>query len=178
MYVVLHAIAKKTPVNDLVAWGASHVIGRFNYYLSMINADGIVVIDRLPGAAEYSVLSDRFTMGLTFHDGPPVILDRIKLFASTCINASHASSAMDIVLGSFRYCINEPKNVPAAKAMMSTLSKLIWCERNGDSLYPFDRGLIFRPKEVKVEAYKKEYEELLAWINELLKEGDQPTSPV
>ena len=173
VYVVLHAIAKTTSVNDLVGWGASHVIGKFNYYLSTIHADGVVVFDRLPGAAEYSVLSDRFTMGLTFHDGPPVTLDRVKLFASTCINASHASSAMDIVLGSFRYCINQPKNVPAAKTMMSTISKLVWCERSGDTLYPFERGLIFRPKEVKVEAYRREYDELLAWINELLKEDNQ-----
>ena len=55
--------------------------------------------------------------------------------------------------------------------MMANISKLIWCERNGDELYPYERGLIFRPKDIKVEAYKKEYDDLLAWINELLKEA-------
>ncbi len=156
VYIVLHAIAKNTPLSDLVSWGASHVIGKYNHYLSRIGADGIVAIDRLPGAAEYSVLTDRFSKGLTFPDAPPVVLDRIKLFASTCINASHASSAMDIVLGSFRYCINEPKNLPAARAMMAKVSKLIWCEREGDTVYPFERGLIFRPKDIKVAAYQQE----------------------
>ncbi|HEV2750555.1 MAG TPA: hypothetical protein VGV12_08545 [Gemmatimonadales bacterium] len=170
-YVVLHAIAKNRTTAELVSWGASHVIGKFNYFLSTVPADGVVVLDRLPGASEYSLLTDRFTKGLTFSDAPDVKLDRIKLFASSCSNASHASSAMDIVLGTFRYCINQPKNVPAAKSMMTNISKLIWCERDGENLYPFERGLIFRPKEIKVEAYKREYDDLLAWINELLKEA-------
>ncbi|SRR6266550_5382794 len=169
-YVVLHAIAKNRTNAELITWGASHVIGKFNYFLSTVPADGVVVLDRLPGASEYSLLTDRFTKGLTFPEGPQVALDRIKLFSSSCSNASHASSAMDIVLGSFRYCINQPKNVPAAKDMMTNISKLIWCERDAEHLYPFERGLIFRPKEIKVEAYKKEYDDLLAWINELLRE--------
>jgi len=75
---------------------------------------------------------------------------------------------MDIVLGSFRYCINQPKNMAAARSMMTNLSKLIWCERDGENLHAFERGLIFRPKDVNVLAYKKEYDDLLAWINELL----------
>ena len=164
-YVVLHAIAKNRPISEVVTWGASHVIGKFNFFLSTVTGDGVVVVDRLPGASEYSLLADRFTKGLTFPDGSQVQLDRIKLFASSCSNASHASSAMDIVLGTFRYCINQPKNVPAARAMMTNISKLIWCERDGENLYPFERGLIFRPKDIKSGAYKKEYEDLLGSMN-------------
>lgn len=170
-YVVLHEIAKNRPIGEVVSWGASHVIGRFNYFLSTIQGDGVVVLDRLPGAAEYSLLTDRFTRGLTFPDRSQVELDRIRLFASSCSNASHASSAMDIVLGTFRYCINQPKNVPAARAMMANITKLIWCERDGENLYPFERGLIFRPKEIKSQTYQQEYDDLLAWINELLGEA-------
>ncbi len=58
-------------------------------------------------------------------------LDRIKLLTSTCTNASHASSAMDVTLGAFRYCINQPKNLPAARAMMAKVVRLIWHERRG-----------------------------------------------
>ena len=75
---------------------------------------------------------------------------------------------MDIVLGSFRYCINAPKNVPAAKVMMTNISKLIWCTRMGDNLHVLDKGLIFRPKEVKHPPYKAEYDALLGSINALL----------
>lgn len=169
-YVVLHAIAKNKTSLELVSWGASHVIGKFNYFLNQSASHGMVIVDRLPQGSEYSVLVDRFTKGLTFEDGSSVILDRVHLFASSCSNASHASSAMDIVLGSFRYCINTPKNVDAAKSMMTQISRLIWCERDGDTLYPMERGLILRPKDVKVASYRQEYDALLVAINALLAE--------
>lgn len=167
-YVVLHAIARTQEVETLVSWGASHVIGKFNYYLTTQQSKGVVVVDRLPQASEYGLLTERFTQGLTFPGEKPVVLDRVVLFASSCSNASHASTAMDVVLGSFRYCINQPKNVDAARAMMLNLSKLIWCERDGEHLYAFERGLVFRPKTVKKADYAKEYDALLKWINELL----------
>jgi hypothetical protein len=175
VYVVLHAIAKGTSQADMVRWGADHVIGKFNYYLGGINGYGIVAVDRLPKSSEYLYLSDKFTGGLVLQDGTHVALDRVKLFASTCINASHVSSAMDIVLGSFRYCINQPKNVEAAKVMMKDVTALVWCQRDGETIYAFERGLIFRPKEVKVDAYKKEYDVLIGWINELI--ADDPPAP-
>jgi hypothetical protein len=113
-------------------------------------------------------LTDRFTDGLIFSDEERVPLDRIKLFTSTCINASHASSAMDIVLGSFRYCINEPRNLPAARTMMANIIKLIWCDIQGDEIHVMEKGLIFRPKTVAVASYKAEYDGLLEHINALL----------
>jgi hypothetical protein len=81
---------------------------------------------------------------------------------------------MDIVLGSFRYCINQPKNVGAARAMMANISRLIWCERDGETLHALERGLVFRPKAIKVSAYEKEYHDLLTWINELLADPKKP----
>jgi hypothetical protein len=56
--------------------------------------------------------------------------------------------------------------------MMLNLSKLIWCEREGEHLYAFERGLVFRPKVVKIADYAKEYDALVKWINQLL--ADQP----
>jgi hypothetical protein len=56
----------------------------------------------------------------------------------------------------------------AAKIMMANISRMIWCTRDGDSLYPFERGLIFRPKHVKRDDYKAEYEALLNSINSLI----------
>jgi hypothetical protein len=172
-YVILHQIARNTAVDDLVKWGASHVIGKFNYYLGTVRSQGVVVVDRLPHASEYALLADRFSRGLTFPDDKPVMLDNIMLFASSCSNASHASAAMDIVLGAFRYCINQPKNVTAAREMMTNLSKLIWCEREGENIYAFERGLVLRPKDIKVAAYKQEYDGLIGWINKLL--ADEPS---
>lgn len=173
VYVVLHAIAKNTPQKELISWGADHVIGKFNFYLAQNASYGIVIVDRLPGAAEFSYLSTKFTQGLTIKDeGSSVPLDRIKLFASSCTNASHISSAMDIVLGSFRYCINAPKNIDAAKKMMANVTRLIWHRRDGDTIHALELGLVFRPRVIKVAEYKAEYDNLVAQINSLIADND------
>jgi hypothetical protein len=166
VYVVLHAIAKDKSQEQLVRWGADHIIGKFNYFLSQINSFGIVAVDRLPSAAEYSYLTSKFTNGLSLQGEGKVDLDRIKLYSSTCINSSHASSAMDIVLGAFRYCINQPRNIEAAKIMMADVTRLLWHESHGEHIDP--KGLIFRPITVKVPSYKEEYNSLLAHINTLI----------
>lgn len=167
-YVVLHAIAQKQDIGKVVTWGASHVIGKFNYFLTTQDSYGIVAMDRLPDGVEFDFLAQKFSEGLSFPDEDSVKLDRIVLHSSTCLNASHASSAMDVVLGSWRYCINNPKNKDAAEEMMDNISKLIWCEREGTDIYAFEKGLIFRPKVVKFEPYRAEYDALLNHVNSLL----------
>lgn len=167
-YVVLHRIARTIGLEKTIKWGADHVIGKFNIFLQRQNAHGIVAMDRLPDGVEFEYLSNKFGRGLNLQDGESVELDRIVVFSSTCINASHLTSAMDIVLGSWRYCINSPMNTDAAKSMMRHLAKLIWCEREGEKLYAFEKGLIFRPKEVKHNEYREKYNALLSRVNKLL----------
>lgn len=169
-YVVLHEIAKAQDLRTNIEWGANSVLGAFNKYLSQNKSFGVVALDRLASKDEYKLLSDRFTKGLVLAGGrPPVPLENIKLYASTCINASHASSAMDIVLGAFRYCINDPKNKEAGKEMMAIITKLIWCEKVGENIYAHDRGLLMRPKKVEAPHHRAKYDELLNKINILLK---------
>ena len=169
-YVILHAIARNTPIDKTIQWGADHVIGKFNFFLHCQNDFGIVAMDRLPDGVEFDYLSNKFVGGLTLQEGESVDLDRITLFSSTCINASHLSSAMDIVLGSWRYCINSPMNTDAAKAMMADLTKLIWCEKIGNDLYAFEKGLVFRPQEVIRGDYRAKYDALLEHVNKLIED--------
>jgi len=169
-YVALHAIIKNAKQYQIIHNGANHVIGRFNKYLHDNNDFGICVVDRLSSSDEYKYLVEKFCLGLDFLDSPSVVLDRVKLFTSSCNNASHASSAMDIVLGSFRYCINQPKNIDAAKKMMLNIVKMIWHTRVGENIHAMDKGLIFRPKEIQVPQYKAEYKTLLDHINALIAE--------
>lgn len=167
-YVILHAIARNTPLEKTIQWGADHVIGKFNFFLQCQNTHGIVAMDRLPDGVEFDYLSNKFIGGLTLQEDESVELDRIVLFSSTCINASHLTSAMDIVLGSWRYCINNPMNTSAAKAMMAELTKLIWCVKEGKDIYAFEKGLVIRPKEVKRDDYRTQYDALLAHVNTLI----------
>jgi len=166
--VVLNQLAANKSHDDLIRFGANEVIAAFNMWLRQHGKHGIVVVDRLASVAEYQYLISKFCTGLELQAGKTMKLERIKLFASTCINASHASSAMDIVLGSFRYCINQPKNVPAAKQMMAQVVRLIWHERKGKTIEAY--GYMPRPENVRVDSYRKEYDALLAWINELVKD--------
>lgn len=169
--VVLHKIAQNEAQETLVRRGANHVIGRFNSFLTSVDDFGICVVDRLPSTSEYRYLTNKFTQGLDLDGGAFVALDRIKLFAASCINASHVASAMDIVLGAFRYSINAPKNRDSAKTMMSNVMQMIWHSRKGDNIHALEKGLIFRPKRITVKKYEARYSLLLDHINELIKDA-------
>jgi len=169
--VTLHEIIKNQDPDDQILWAANHVVGRFNRYLREVVDDrGICVVDNLPVKAGWKYLAEKFTKGLDLVTGNFVPLDRILLFAATCSNASHASSAMDIVLGSFRYCINDPANKEAAEEMMREVVELIWHDRDGEKILAMEKGLILRPllPHITVEKYKQEYLDLVDHINILI----------
>jgi hypothetical protein len=160
-------LARAKSQDELIKFGANEVIAAFNLWLLKRSEYGIVIVDRLASVSEYRYLVNKFCTGLDLQTGESMRLERVKLFASSCINASHASSAMDIMLGAFRYCINQPRNLPAARKMMSQVIRLIWHRREGDEIVA--NGLIFRPKNIRSAKYQNEYEALLAWINKLIK---------
>jgi len=166
--VVLNELARNQTHDDLIRFGANEVIALYNAWLRQQGGYGVVVVDRLSSTAEYRYLAEKFCSGLQLQSGESMALDRIKLFASSCSNASHASSAMDIVLGSFRYAINQPRNIEAAKAMMAQVIRLIWHTRVGDQIAMY--GYLPRPKTIKSPKYQADYDSLLAWINELIKD--------
>ncbi len=78
---------------------------------------------------------------------------------------------MDIVLGSFRYCINNPGNIAAARSMMEKVVRMMWYQQIGDTLYVQNRGLIIRPKKLEENypTFKPDYDEMLNNIKGLLK---------
>ncbi len=178
VHIILHNIIRNQDQNQRVLQAADYVIGRFNYYLDQIGDYGICVVDNLPVSTQFRYLSERFSLGLDIQGTHRVRLDRIKLFAASCTNASHVHSAIDIILGSFRYCINNPKSTEVAQAMMLQVIKMMWhrYEVSTDTYHVGGLGLITRPpvEEIVSQAYRKEYEALFAHINGLLEEvGDE-----
>ena len=176
VHIILHDIIRNQNPDLRVQSAADYVIGRFNYYLDQVNDYGLCIVDNLPVTAQFRYLSDRFCMGLDIPGGPRVQLDRIKLFAATCSNASHVHSAIDIVLGSFRYCINAPRNLDVARLMMPQVIRMMWHRHDvaTDTYYIDGRGLITRPpsEEIRVEKYRRSYSELRQNINDLLRDAD------
>lgn len=169
-YMILHEIIKNQDPHQQIQWAADHVFSRYNIYLSGQNSNGICIIDNLPERGEFKFLSEKFQQGLSFSDGSKVKLDRIKLFASSCVAASHAMSAMDIVLGSFRYCVNSPQNINAAADIFSEVVELMWHQKDGDDYDVLEKGLILRPifDHIRVKEYRNEYKVLLQRLNWLL----------
>jgi len=176
VHIILHDIIRNQDPDHRVQSAADYVLGRFNYYLRQIGDHGICIVDNLPVASQFRYLSDKFTHGLNVQGQEPVRLDRVKLFAATCANASHAHSAIDIVLGSFRYCINNPRNADVARGMLLQVVKMMWHRYDAatDTYEVGGRGLITRPPidEIRVNAYRKQYEALFANLNALMKEAD------
>ena len=96
-------------------------------------------------------------------------LRQIRLFAATCNNASHVSSATDVVLGTFRYCVNDSKNTDIAKEMLSKVVRMMHHKVEGNKRLLREYGLLLRPKEVDLPAYKRDYDDLIEHLHAVLK---------
>lgn len=168
-HIILHDIIQNQDPVQQVRWAADYVIGRYHKYLMEVNDDGMVAVDNLPNGTEFKYLTDKFSSGLTLPGNERVSLERILLYTSTRIGASNVHSAMDIVLGSFRYVINNPANVEAATIMIKQVSDMMWAAEKDGVRYLGDRGLIVRPKldGIRKEEYHNEYTELIKRLEEL-----------
>lgn len=174
-HIVLHSIAANQPQDQRVAWAADYVIARFNKFLTFeAHSTGICIVDNLPVSAPWRYLTDKYTHGLTLHTGTKVALDKIELFAATAIGASHANSAMDIVLGSFRYCVNRPKSEDVARQLFAKVTPMMWCRVEDGVHHVGDYGLVVRPPitDIRREDYRQKYTDLIQRLQALLDTED------
>ncbi len=166
-HIIHHKIIKNQDKATQVTRAADYVIGRFNSFLEQANDDGICIVDHLPEKSEWKYLSDKFSKGLTINQSN-LALDRILSFSATCINASHLNSAMDIVLGCFRYCVNDPSNREIAHTMLTKILKMMWHKEISGKKYFRDYGLIMRPKLENISGpLKTEYDQLILNLHSL-----------
>lgn len=170
VHIIHHDIVRGQTPDDQIHRAADYVLSRYNMFLKYCREYGLVILDTLPQRSEFDYMRRKFQVGLHLDDGTEVPLDRILSFSSTCDGASHLSSAADIVLGSFRYCINDPRNVEAATEMMRNVASMMWHRSIGDNRYLGDRGLIFRPPidRVRSRPLRQQYEELRDHIEGLI----------
>lgn len=162
-YVILHELARNKTHEELVQWGANTLLGKFNQYCrERPNSHGLVMFDRMPIAHEHRYFKEKFSVGLTFPNRPPQRLDRLLGYASTCDGASHLSTVADVVLGSFRYCVNEPERDIAGRAMFPGVARLMWRIVVNGGVNVRERGLVTRPQVVREQRHRDEYDALRA----------------
>lgn len=159
--VTLHELARNQTNTELVERGANTVLSRFNMFLGEQKSHGYALMDRMPIKDPYTYLKDKFQLGMEFPDSRSIRFDRILGFGHACDGSSNLCSVADIMLGAFRYCVNEPDNEEAGKAMFPTLMSMMWKREAGGKTYVNECGLLFRPKDVKVAKHQAEYDSLI-----------------
>ena len=157
-YLTLHRIAATRTHTEVIGWGLNSVLGAFNRFLADGNDYGVCIVDRLPFDQGYNFLKEKFQIGMTFPGGVTRRLDRIHLFAASTLGAGHALSVIDIVLGAFRYCVNERRpgrEVP--RALFPTILSMMWHRTEGGNRVFREYGLLMRPQVVRNPSHAREY---------------------
>ncbi len=169
-YLIHHSIVDPEYKED---YALNSVLVAFNQkFLTEHNDHGIVIIDRMPDSSgAYNMLKQKFQDGLTLKGtGSKLKLDRVVMYATTCDGASHLSSAVDIVLGGFRWVVNaqgRPTPGTTERQIFTNVAQMMYAKKVGDTLYARDYGLILRPETVRVQAYKAEYDNLVRYMVDL-----------
>jgi hypothetical protein len=69
-------------------------------------------------------------------------------------------SVADVLLGAFRYCVNEPDNEEAGKVMFPTLLSMMWKRKRNGKVEVDECGLVFRPQNIREAKHRAEYDAL------------------
>ena len=77
-------------------------------------------------------------------------------------------SVADVMLGAFRYCVNEAENKEAGKAMFPTLMGMMWKHKLNGKTYVNEHGLAFRPAKITNRNHQDEYDALVERLQSYL----------
>jgi hypothetical protein len=171
VYAVHHQIARKEYAQT---YALNQLISSFDkIYLERVDDFGAVCIDRVEEDFGFKYFRETFRTPFTYPSGWQSKADRVIHYSMSCDGASHINSLVDLAIGGMRYCMNAAMGNgkdEVAEQIMRSLAKLLWAprERNGKR-YLLDYGLILRPQNVEVPAYREDYKRLIEKLSEYLK---------
>ena len=171
-YAVLNDIATSQKPDQRIQWAVNTILQAFNRFLEDEQDYGIVTLDRLPIKDEYKYFEEWYQLDTEFptHHKP---MPRILSYSSTCNGSSSFSSVADILLGSFRFCVNEVQKDIVGKKLLNKIIQMMWTGKVGGKLTVREFGLLLRPKkEVSNPFYEGQYEELVSRLGEWLTEDE------
>lgn len=168
-YLVPHDIAKGQAQENRMKFGANTLLSKFDQFLKENgNVPGIVCFDRSNDFKQFDYYQDVFRNGLAFGERRTKLKFVIGL-NSTCNAASHLSSVTDIVVGSFRFILNEPDKDRVGAALMKLLAPMCWgVKEAGGNINMTERGFCIRPKKLETEKHKAEIGRLIDRLNALI----------
>lgn len=176
VYTFLHDIGRNQSYDVRMNYAVNTVLYAYDDLLYREGATGVFLLDRDNG--RYTHLEHLFQHGLQFQGGRDYRLgERIKLFGMTSDNASHLSSAADVTLGAFRYCVNTAGgrgNDAVARSMFPNLAHLLWGITRDDGVKQVGGfGFHARPERVGRADYREAYAKLRRRLAEF---GDTDSS--
>jgi hypothetical protein len=130
-YCVHHEIARTRSVQERNAWALNTVLWGFQKLLRERGDYGQVVLDN-PDLGGRVVIGRLVSDGLRI-DGNFVPLDRIVGYSQAHVEWTHCLSACDVLLGAFRYCVNQPDHDVSA-AMFRIVARLLHYSEGQDGL--------------------------------------------
>ena len=161
VYVILHDIAAKKTASEVMNYALNTVAARYHRMLQIEDAMGTMTIDRSDD--QHGHLTNLFQYGITIGEWSMPLDDRITSFSMTADNSTHLSSAVDIALGAFRYCVNaaggDGSEVVAAD-IFSPLAQVIWGVEVDGVKHLGGYGYIKRPEDVRAPSYAEKYSHL------------------
>ncbi len=172
--LVSHRIARSA--DEARRFEINRVLYHFDCILHRRNDFGLVLVDRFDDKQIDAQLRERFAIGV--HGLPytdPYKLERILGYHYACIGQSHFSSLIDIALGSFRFAINaftlnQTERLGTAAKLLGLLSPLFL--RDGGSEIN-SISLHLSPDTIKVDAHRKRYRDVVAFLRQAGLETDQ-----
>jgi hypothetical protein len=172
--LVLHDIAINP--NEARRNEINRICYHFDCYLNRLKQPGLVLIDRFNDGQIDAHLVEKFSIGLRgLPYSPELRLGNIVGFHYAAIGQSHFSSAVDIVLCSFRFVVNaftrgDTGAMESSKRLLPILAPLFFREQGRTSAAEI--SLFFSPKVIKVDKYReryiglKEYFEVLGLVSD------------
>jgi hypothetical protein len=176
-YAILHSIARRRDHSTLVEFGANILLAKFNQFLGEVGGAGWATFDRLNTEKPYAYLQAKFENRYAT-DESHIRLERVLGYSFTCDGASHHSSLADIIIGGFRYVMNEPERDVAGRSIVQSLGPIFWGKQNSAGVnFIGERGLVLRPKSLSAPSYQADYAEVRARLTDWSKtmsDGEQP----
>lgn len=167
LYVVPSSIAKKQELATRLEWATNALCYNFEKFLKESKAHGgLVHFDSTTDFKQTQHLANIQTGGLSFPSGAYQLSSVVGL-NTTSEHQSELSALSDIVVGSYRFVVNEPDKDKVGALLWKLLAPLLWGKKDAkDVLQVQDRGFVTYPRDIKVLKYEVDLEAFISRLKE------------
>lgn len=145
-YIVPSKVAKGQELKTRHEWSVNTLLGKFDSFLCQKdNRSGTAYFDHTTDFKQADHLKSSFA-GLIDGKYGKIKYKKITGVGTTQNGMSHLNSLTDIVIGSFRFVVNEQDKDKVGRILLTKLAKIMWHTRTSDGTISYrDFGFVVRP---------------------------------